>query len=425
MAIRQLTSSSPPRLSHLALAAISDDMSLKTFGFRFSLSYALLMMGAGIQLPFLPLWLQAKGLSVTQITGIIAAMTATRVVGAPLFAAIADYTGRRFLVVRSCAIGAVLSYGLLSQASSYLMILTFGLMAALLFAPIFPLIEGFSVESASRLGLEYGRLRLWASVSFLAGSIASGALLTVLPAQDTMLLITAAQLLAVAATFVLPPEPPHPAHHVQVTPMQMGAALKFLFASRFTVFVVAASLANSSHGLLYAVSSLHLTRLGFDTFQIGTLWAAAVIAEVMLFFYSGRLVKDVPLPRLLCIGLFGAVMRWIGMGFATEFYQIALLQMLHCISFATTHLSLMHFIRLNVPQNLRNSAQGIYTAFAAGLLLSSVTWISGPLYDRFGGQAFLFMAGIAMIGLGVAIFNVLKLSPKVLTGLDASSPGYI
>ena len=163
-------------------------MSLKTFGFRFSLSYALLMMGAGVQLPFLPLWLQAKGLSVAQIAAVVAAMTATRVVGAPLFAALADITGRRFLVIRACAIGAVLSYGLLSQASTYPMIMALGLLAALLFAPIFPLIEGFSVESASRLGLEYGRLRLWASVSFLVGSIASGALLTVLPAQDTMLL---------------------------------------------------------------------------------------------------------------------------------------------------------------------------------------------------------------------------------------------
>ena len=396
-------------------------MTLRAFGFRFSLSYALLMVGAGIQLPFLPLWLQAKGLSVVQITAIVAAMTATRVVGAPLFAALADYTGKRFLVVRCCAIGAVISYGLLSQATSYYTIMFLGLLAALLFAPIFPLIEGFSVESAARLGLEYGRLRLWASLSFLVGSIASGALLTILPAQDTMVLITAAQLLSVIATFVLPPEPPHPPHHELVTPLQLGAALKFLFASRFTVFVVAASLANSSHGMLYAVSSLHLARLGFDTFQIGMLWAAAVLAEVALFFFSGALVKDVPLPRLLCIGLFGAVMRWLGMGFATEFYQIALLQTLHCISFATTHLSLMHFIRLNVPQNLRNSAQGLYTAFAAGLLLSSVTWVSGPLYDRFGGQAFLLMAGIACAGLGVAIFNLVKLSPTGLRGQGASS----
>ena len=382
------------------------------------------MMGSGIQLPFLPLWLQAKGLSLAQIAAVVAAMTATRVVGAPLFAALADMTGRRFMVIRGCAIGAVLCYGLLSQANSYPAIMGLGLLAALFFAPIFPLIEGFSVESAARLGLEYGRLRLWASLSFLAGSVLSGALLTLLPAQDTMLLISAAQVLSVGATFVLPPEPPHPAHHVQVSPLQLSEALKFLFASRFTIFVIAASIANCSHGLLYSVSSLHLTKLGFNTFQIGILWAAAVMAEVALFFFSGNMVKTIPLPRLLCIGLFGAVMRWLGMAFATDFYLIALLQTLHCISFATTHLSLMHFIRLNVPQNLRNSAQGLYTAFAAGLLLSSVTWISGPLYERFGAHAFLFMAGISLIGLGVAVFNLVKLSPKAPQGAGTLSPAH-
>ncbi len=400
-------------------------MTARIFGIRFSLSYAFLMMGSGIQLPFLPLWLQAQGLSVTQISAVVAAMTAIRVVGAPLFATLADLSGRRFLVIRGCALGALVAYALLSQMVSYSTIMGFGLVAALFFAPIFPLVEGYSVDTSARVGLDYGRLRLWASVSFLVGSVVSGALLTVLSAKDTMMLIAAAQLLTLIATFILPPEPPHPSHHLQVSPLQLGEALKFLFASRFTVFVIAASLANCSHGLLYSISSLHMAHLGFNTFQIGVLWACAVLAEVALFFFSGRLVKDIGVPRLLCIGLFGAAMRWLGMAYATSFTMIALLQCLHCISFATTHLSLMNFIRLNVPLRLRNTAQGLYAAFAAGLLLSSVTWASGPLYDQFGAHAFLFMSAIAFVGLGIALYNLRRLSPKVAMVAGALNPSHI
>jgi MFS transporter, PPP family, 3-phenylpropionic acid transporter len=178
-------------------------MSIRAFSIRFSLSYALLMIGGGIQLPFLPLWLAAKGLSVTQIATVVAAMMAIRVLGAPLFATIADATGKRFWVIRGCAIAALASYAALAFMPTFPLILAVGMLAAFFFAPVFPLIEGFSVDSATALGLDYGRLRLWASLSFLVGSLASGALLTVIPAAYTMGLIALAQALCVVGTFIL------------------------------------------------------------------------------------------------------------------------------------------------------------------------------------------------------------------------------
>jgi len=395
-------------------------MTARAFGIRFSLSYALLMIGGGIQLPFLPLWLKAQGLSLPEISSVVAALMLVRVAGAPLFATLADYTGKRTHVIRGCAIGAFVAYGLLSFMGSYHLILGIGMMAAFLFAPVFPLIEGYSVESASRLGLDYGRLRLWASLSFLVGSVVSGALLTVMSPSDTMLLITAAQGLTVIGTFILPGETPHVPHPHHTSSMDLGDALKFLFASRFTIFLIAASLANCSHGMLYSVGTVHWTNLGFSTFDIGLLWASAVLAEVCLFFFSNKIVHQVGVERLLCIGLFGATMRWVGMSVATNFYMIVALQALHCISFASAHLALMHFIRMNVPMKLRNTAQGLYTAFAGGLLLSSVSFAAGPLYAQFGGLAFLFAAALSGLGLVVALFNLVKLSPRVPVAAVAS-----
>ncbi|MDP8996271.1 MAG: MFS transporter [Pseudomonadota bacterium] len=395
-------------------------MTTSAFRVRFSLAYAFLMIGNGVLLPFLPLWLQSQGLSLAENSEVIAAMTIVRVVGAPFFAAFADYTGNRLLVIRLCAGASFLAFAALSISGSFQPILAIGAFAAFLFSPVFPLTEGFSVEAASRVGLDYGRIRQWASLSFLLGSLGSGALLIVVPIQYAMVLIAGAQLISALATWILPPEPPHPSHLPQVSPVQLRDAFKFLFASRFTVFLLAASLANCSHGMLYTEGAVYWVQLGFSTFDIGLLWASAVLAEATLFFLSVHILKRVPLARLLCIGLFGATLRWLAMGFATGFWPILLLQLLHCISFATTHLSLMHFIRLNVPQNLRNSAQGLYTAFASGLLLSGAQWFSGPLFEWAGGKAFLAMAAIAGIGLVVALFNLWKLSPTAQVAVVAS-----
>ena len=395
-------------------------MTARLVGFRFSFAYAFLMVGNGVQLPFLPLWLQSQGLSLAANSAVVAAMTLVRVVGAPFFAALADYSGKRLAVIRFCAAGACLAYAALSMSSGNNSILVLGCLAAFMFSPVFPLTEGFSVEAASRMGFDYGRVRLWASLSFLVGSLGSGALLTVVPVQQAIWLIAGAQMLSALATWVLPPEPPHPAHLTQASPLQWGETFKFLFASRLTVFLLAAGLANCSHGMLYAESTVHWAHLGFTTFDIGLLWASAVLAEAALFFFSGAVIKQVPLARLLCLGLFGATLRWLGMGLATSLWSMLLLQLLHCISFALTHLALMHFIRLNVPQKLRNTAQGLYTALASGLLLSGTQWASGPLYEKAGGEAFFVMALVSVCGLAVALFNLAKLSPTAQLGVVAS-----
>jgi MFS transporter, PPP family, 3-phenylpropionic acid transporter len=78
----------------------------------------------------------------------------------------------------------------------------------------------------------------------------------------------------------------------------------------------------------------------------------------------------------------------------------------------------MHFIRLNVPGKLRNTAQGLYVALAGGILLSSVTWLSGPLYQAYGAYAYLAMAGLCSAGMFMAL-SYLRLSPKVPVAVAA------
>ncbi len=392
-------------------------MTARAFGIRFSTCYALMMIGTGVQLPFLPLWLAAKGLSVSQIATVVAAMMAVRVIGAPLFSYVADRSGNRILVIRCCAALALLAYVALPFTSSFGQILLVALAAGLFFAPVFPLTEGFSVDGSAAHGLDYGRIRLWASLSFLIGSLTSGALLTTLPPNATVWLIAGAQCLNVLATFILPPEPKRGVDH-PATSLDLMGALKFLFLSRFTVFLGAASLANSSHAMMYSFSSVHWTSLGFSTLTIGILWACAVSAEVVLFAFSNRVIKRLGSPLLLCVGLSGGIIRWVGMAFANGVIEMGLLQALHAVSFACSHLALMHFIRLNVPQKLRNTAQGLYVALAGGVLLSSVTWMSGPLYESYGGHAYLAMAVICSLGLSLAL-SYMRLSPKVHVAVAA------
>jgi PPP family 3-phenylpropionic acid transporter len=387
-------------------------MTARAFQIRFSFCYALMMLGSGAQLPFLPLWLTAKNLDVSQIASIVAGMMAVRVLGAPLFSYIADHSGRRIRVIRICAILSAMAYLVLPFCDGYLAILIAAWCAGFLLAPVFPLTEGYSVDASAAFGLDYGRIRLWASMSFLVGSVVSGALLSFLPHSSTIWLIAGAQCMSVFATFMLPSEPKDrmPDHG---TKPDFVSALKLLFASRFTIFLIAASLSNASHAMMYSFSSVHWTVLGYGTMIIGFLWATAVLAEVALLAFSNKVIDYFGPQMLLCVGLAGGIVRWSAMAYFTNVYVMFALQLLHAGSFACGHLALMHFIRRTVPTALRNTAQGLYAAIAGGIFLSSATWLSGRLYHIYGGHAYLGMTMMCVFGLLCAVLFV-KLNPKVL-----------
>jgi MFS transporter, PPP family, 3-phenylpropionic acid transporter len=385
-------------------------MTARRFGLRISVTYAFLMIGSGVQLPFLPLWLAEKGVSVEGIAMIMAGMMATRIVGAPLFAWMADYFGNRRLVIQLCAFFALLSYALLAISNGFGPIMTVAIIASFMFAPVFPLTEGFSVDGAAAHNLDYGRLRLWASVSFLAGALGGGALLTVLDPLDTVWILALAQGIAFLATLYLPTEPD--VEEDEPSDSSVTGVGELLFKTSFPLLMIAAGLAQASHGFQNSFSSVHWQSLGYSTFWIGFFWLIAVAVEILLFSFSNAVVATLGPGRLLLIGMAGATVRWLMLGSFESFaFQIAA-QTLHGVSFAATHLGTMHFIRLMVPTGIRNRAQGIYSAISGGILFSSVIYASGPLYRAYGGQAYYAMAVLAAISFALA-FSLLRFSPRV------------
>jgi MFS transporter, PPP family, 3-phenylpropionic acid transporter len=384
-------------------------MTAKSFSFRLSLTYALMMIGSGVQLPFLPLWLKSRGFDTAGIAMVVAGMMAARLIGAPLFAWIADHFGNRRLVVQLCAGLAFVSYTALALADGFSSIMAIALIAAFAFAPVFPLTEGFSVDGAAAHGIDYGRVRRWASLSFLVGSLSSGLLLTRLDAEDTAWILAVCQALSLAATLLLPPEPTH--KHAKAADTEILSATRLFFASSFPLLLLATGLGQASHAMLYSFSSVHWQSLGFSSVGIGVLWSAAVLAEVLLLSYSNIIVEKFGPGRLMLIGLAGGLVRWLLMAVVTSFPLLLLAQVLHALSFATTHLGTMHVIRLMTPPQLRNRAQGINAALSGGILMAGTTLLAGHLYAAIGVKTYFAMAAMSGVAF-VLSYAVMRISPR-------------
>ena len=164
--------------------------------------------------------------------------------------------------------------------------------------------------------------------------------------------------------------------------------------------------------MLYTASSLHWTSLGFDSFDISLLWVAAVSAEVALLGFSNRVLEVMGPSRLLLLGLAAGVVRWSIMAASSNYGLLLLSQMLHALTFASAHLGTMHFIRLMVPPDFRNRAQGLYSALSGGVFMASMAWVSGRIYGVWGGQAYYMMALTSLLALALALV-LIRLNPRV------------
>ena len=114
--------------------------------------------------------------------------------------------------------------------------------------------------------------------------------------------------------------------------------------------MVAAALAQGTHGGLYAFGSIHWRAIGFSDTVIGYLWATGVVAEILVFYLFGRGVgRGSAGLGLLLAGSAGAALRFgvlaadpgLGVTFA--------LQALHGLSFGASHLGAMAALAALAP----------------------------------------------------------------------------
>ena len=393
-------------------------MSARAFGFRISLVYAFLFLGMGVQLPFLPLWLKDKGLSDTEIAAIVAAMILIRIVAAPLGAFIADRNGSRRGVMIWSAAFCVLGYAAMARMQGFVPILLTGVAAQAFFSPIVPLAENMAVEGSLRHRLDYGRPRLWGSLSFIGGSLAAGAALGAVPVSGVIVMIVAGQALLALICLTLPPEPAAAPPRDNAGRLRIADALRLFALPSFVLFVAAASLGQASHGLLYTFGSVHWHDLGYGEPVIGLLWGISVATEIVLFFFSDRAVKRFGPANLVILGTAGGLLRWLVMAGDPPLWLLIPSQALHGLSFSAVHLGTMHYIQRAVPQGLRNTAQGVFTATSGGLVMGAAMLASAPLYDAFAGLAYLAMAALSAAALGFAL-KVRRVSPTAPAGPGA------
>ena len=350
----------------------------------------------GSYMPFLNLYFdRTLGFSRSQIGAVFSMRSLMFALSPPVWGMIGD----RFRIAR-----ALLAAGL---GVSMLALLSFAavtqfwqaLLAMVVFAsfsgPLFPLIDSIAFGYVARVRDSYGRMRIWGS----AGFIGMGLLLYALfRSHSNLRLAFFAGAGACLLSLLLLPG--LPSIRVRSRGIVGKRAIALYLRRDLLVFTLCGFLGNLAMMSYYTFFSNYLNVLHFDQRWIGLMWALGAVAEFPVVFFVDSLVRVLGIKTLYAVGLFGVVLRLFVLSLAPPPAIILLSQGLHALSFGAMYVGGLTYVNRRSPDDLRASAQSIYSATMLGAGGVTGSLAAGWFADHFGILAmFTIHAGIAAAGL--------------------------
>ena len=364
---------------------------------RYAAFYGAVFLSVGIFQPFWPVFLSSRGLDAAEI-GLVFALTSwIRIVTTPAIAQIADRGGRAKTTLVVVAALCLLIFTGFYEAHGFWPILLVMLPAAVCFQPMIPLVESQTMAAVLRENLDYGRIRLWGSLSFILGTVGAGFLITGRAPVLVFYLVLGALALTLVAALALPATQARRHDGASLSP------LKLLRNRRFLLFLAAAAPIQASHAAYYGFSALHWQAAGLSEATIGWLWAEGVVVEVLLFAFSGAVMARTGPAALLVLAALAGMLRWTVLAASTDLALLIAVQALHALTFGAAHLGAMHYLARAAPPGLAATAQSLHSALSSGVAMGLAMLLAGALYQAGAGQAFLAMTALSTVGLGLAL----------------------
>jgi MFS transporter, PPP family, 3-phenylpropionic acid transporter len=369
------------------------------------LLYAGLYAAFGVASPFWPRFFETRALSAQEIGIVLAAAMLTRLLAGPTVGMFADRVASLRFALAICIALAAASAAALSLAYSFAVLLFIAVIQAASLAPTTSLADALSVNAArpqlAGKEFEYGWIRGSGSLAFIFGTLTVGQFIS---RSDVTPIIwmNLSFLVVAAATIAL--LPPVVARSSQLTggPSVIGELGDLLRIPRFRMMVLVTSFIYGSHAMHDAFAVIWWSAAGIDPSTISILWSEAVAAEVVVFFLIGpALLNRLGARGAAVLAAAAGIVRWSVAGETTSILALSSIQPLHGFTFALLHLASMRVMKTLIPASLAGTGQSIY-AFGSGCLTALLTLLSGILYAKFGGGAFVSMAALCVVALPLA-----------------------
>lgn len=342
-------------------------------------------------IPFLTLYYQGLGLSGREIgflTGIVPLIT---MFSASIWSMLSDASGKHRLAFLTAIVGTWFCVLLMSQVSTFLLLIPIVAVYAFFFAPIIPLVDNAVMAMLGERGGEYGRQRVWGAYGWGIAAAIIGLIIQRSGLQWSFIGFLTLWLVLLAIGTRLPMV-------VKSAGGKFWQELRSLLANRhWILFLAVALIEGMSLGIFLNFLFLYLEDMGASRTIMGLSLTAATVSEILVFLYSRKLLARWSAQFLLAVSMIFIVIRALAYVNMTAPWQVLFINLLHGPTFALLWTSGVAYANKMAPPGLGATAQGVFAGTVMGLGSAIGAFSGGFLYDAYGAVVAFQWAGMASL----------------------------
>ena len=366
--------------------------------FRLSAYFGAYFLYAGAFVPYFALYLAARGLGAADIALVMAMPQIARIAAPSFWGWLADASGAGRAIVVLSGVALLAGYAMVGLAEGVAQLAAVMLLMSVVSAGALPIVESMTMTALAGRPERYGPVRLWGSIGFIAGVLGTGWWLDVRPPQSLLGVLIVLVAVALAVSLLLP--------MTRGVGAIRGAGRlgEVLRRADVRALLAACACMAAAHGALYGFFSLHAEALGYRKSAIGALWTLGVVAEIAVFLLWPRIARRWSLRALLIASFLCGGVRFAAIGWGAHVLALlAVAQLLHAATFGVYHAAAVAAVHRLFPENLRASAQALYSSLSyglgggAGLLAAGWTWEALGPAASFSLSAAFALAGAALV----------------------------
>lgn len=379
-------------------------MSSKTW---LSTNYFLQFLVTGTFLPFWMVYLTSvKNLSVLEASSIFSMLFIARVISG-IF--LSPYLIKKYNIditlKLSVGIGLILavSYGFTNE-KIVLGLITF--LFGMIYFMVSPLVEGLASLFLREENIDYGKARTYGSLGFTVIGIIIGGILSYVGNEALYYILIF--LVALYLVFMFLPQPKL-VKNLSFEEPKMKKEKESLYSwvlkdRNAILLIITVFLYQLSHTAYNNYNALYLESMNISAKWLsGVILNVSVIAEIIFFIFSKRLVKRIKPKNLMIFAGVCAIIRWGALAMFHNIYVFTIMQTFHAITFAVAHIAFILILNKDYNNKEIIDMQNLYTAICFQLSMAVGLYIMGALWDISTSYVFYASAIIAAIGTLVAM----------------------
>jgi MFS transporter, PPP family, 3-phenylpropionic acid transporter len=351
-------------------------------------NYFFLSLANGILMPYLPLYLKARGMAPARIGVLLGVLELAGMAGPVLLGRLADRRTAYRGLLAVCFVVPMLVMLPMQWSPLFPVFLACVVVMGFTYRAAIPLLDSLVSRILIDPARQYGKLRVAGSIGFIVVSLAVQLTgwVTGDTARPILVAFLATESLAALAVILLPASPrlPAPVPGAAHTTHLPGAAHRFDgFDAGFWAVMGVIFLGRFGIGAYYSFFSLYVKE-SFPAANVSLLWAIGPFAEAFTIWFSGPLIRRWGIRVLLTVSLAAISIRLGLFIVAPSILVVALAQLLHAFTFGTFHTSAVAFINAKIGHGDRGVGMAIYSAGANGLPALLASTVGGYILQGRG-----------------------------------------